>query len=152
MWIWLPVYTLTCFCIHVHNIITSYHNIFNNHFKDLEGSFDAGLRWTRRLPRARGFSSKPIPIKVQVQQLESVAMTHLTWWAWFSWKDIHRYEVLQSKLLFKIQLLTSSCVYPAWSLKTCIHIPCIISWQVFLTRVSHLLTVYFSRDGSWENS
>ena len=44
---------------------------------------------------ARGFSSNQS--KVQVQQLESVAMTHSTWWAWFSWKDIHRYKALQSK-------------------------------------------------------
>ena len=28
MWIWSPIYILAYFCIHVHNIITSYHNIF----------------------------------------------------------------------------------------------------------------------------
>ena len=79
----LPVYTLTYLCIHVHNIITSYHSIFNNHFKDLEGSVDAGLRWTRHLSRGNGVSPLTNPVKVQVQQLESVAMTHSTWWAWF---------------------------------------------------------------------
>ena len=47
---------------------------------------------------ARGFSSKQSsPVKFQVQQLESVAMTHSTWWAWFSWKDIHRCKGLPSK-------------------------------------------------------
>ena len=50
------IYTHLLLCTHVHNIITSYHSIFNNHFKNLEGSFDAGLRWTRRLPRGQRFS------------------------------------------------------------------------------------------------
>ena len=141
MWICLPVYTLTCFCIHVHNIMTSYHSIL---------AFSITISRISRVllmqdyvepdvyPGARGLSSKPIQSnfkynnlnqwlwptrhgeldsrgktstdtkfsnpKVQVQQLESVAMTHSTWWAWFSRKDVHRCRGLQSKS--KVQPLT----------------------------------------------
>ena len=50
MWIWLFVYTLSYLA---YLYITSYHSIFNNHFKDLKGLW-CRLWWTKRLARGRG--------------------------------------------------------------------------------------------------
>ena len=146
---WLSVYTLAYFCIPVHNIITSYHSIFNNHFEDLEGLW---CRGTLNQTSTKGLEDFPI----NKHRQRSITTT---WIRGYDPLDmvslilVERHPPIQSspiKDVDRSSISNISCVYPARLLKTCIHISCTVSWQVFPFRFPYSPTVYFSRDGSRE--